>query len=255
MTSAEGDCDLGQRKGKLLTIYDLEVRAKWKGTSTSGDEVTGTLFIPEFSHEQLDGLSDYVFNFSVDGSGAAVDEVYAFVRKAFPPALKAALNGFREQLLVAHGIFETPAGSGASTPAAFREAYSPAPPGEVREKKAAPAAAAAAAAPAPASTPAGSSKPAPKEDKTDTLKTATVEVSATMQASAEDMWTILTDEARVPMWSRSAAKIKPEAGTEFELFGGNVNGKILEADRPKKLVQTWQTKSSGWPASGCRGIH
>ncbi|KAL1413500.1 Co-chaperone [Vanrija albida] len=230
VTSVSGDCDLGQRKGKLLTIYDLEVEAKWKGAGPAGEEVTGRLSIPEFSHEMIDGISEYVFNFSADSADA--DNVLGFARRALAPVLETRLNGFRLELLNAHGIFEgaSAATSGASTPAL--QSYSPAPPGEVRSKAATPA-------PKPAS-------PAPAADKN--LKTVTVEVSATLHASADDLWSILTDEARVPMWSRAAAKIKPVAGEPYELFGGNVSGKIVEAERPTKLVQTWQTKSPGWPS-------
>ncbi|WOO77089.1 putative protein [Vanrija pseudolonga] len=231
VTSVSGDCDLGQRKGKLLTIYDLEVEAKWKGTGKSGEEVTGRLSIPEFSHEMIDGISDYVFNFSVDSGSSDADDVLAFARKSLAPVLEERLNGFRLELLTAHGIFEgaSNAPSGASTPAL--QSYSPAPPGEVRSK---------------ASTPAP--KPATPAPEATSLKTVTVEVNAQLQASADDLWSILTDENRVPMWSRAAAKITPTPGTPYELFGGNVSGKIVEADKPTKLVQTWQTKSPGWPS-------
>lgn len=37
--------------------------------------------------------------------------------------------------------------------------------------------------------------------------TATVEVKATLHASAEDIWGLLTDEKRIPMWSRAPAKV------------------------------------------------
>lgn len=36
-------------------------------------------------------------------------------------------------------------------------------------------------------------------------------------------------------------------GGPFELFGGNVRGTIEEVDAPKRLVQSWQTRSPGWP--------
>lgn len=217
--------------GWLLTIYDLEISAKWKGANAAGDEFTGALKMPEFSHETIDGLSEYVFDISIDQSGAEADAFRAWLRTAFPKVLEPALNGFRDELLRAHGIFETPAGSGASTPAAFKQGYSPAPPGEQHVKALSAATAA-----------------AQKKEGGDKIRTVTVEVSANLQASGEDMWTLLTDAARVPMWSRSAATITPEKGTEFSLFNGNVSGKIVEVDRPKKLVQTWQTKSPGWPS-------
>jgi len=43
-----------------LTIYDLEVEAVWAGKDSNGEEVKGTLKVPEVSHEAIDGLSDYV---------------------------------------------------------------------------------------------------------------------------------------------------------------------------------------------------
>jgi activator of HSP90 ATPase len=43
-----------------LTIYDLEVEAVWVGKDSNGEEVKGTLKVPEVSHEAIDGLSDYV---------------------------------------------------------------------------------------------------------------------------------------------------------------------------------------------------
>lgn len=59
VSSVEGDVDLGQRKGKLLTIYDCRIVAEWEGKDDKGDEVKGTVTLPEVSHECIDGLSDY----------------------------------------------------------------------------------------------------------------------------------------------------------------------------------------------------
>jgi activator of HSP90 ATPase len=37
-------------------------------------------------------------------------------------------------------------------------------------------------------------------------------------------------------------------GSAFELFGGNVVGKVESAEAPKKLVQSWQARSPSWPS-------
>ena len=37
-------------------------------------------------------------------------------------------------------------------------------------------------------------------------------------------------------------------GAPISLFGGNVNGKVVSAEPPKKLVTTWQLKKSNWPS-------
>lgn len=82
VTNMDGDVELGQRKSKyanfvtycvlrsnvirtefyrLITIYDVKIELKWEGKASDGTDVSGTLTIPEVSHEiTLDGLSDYV---------------------------------------------------------------------------------------------------------------------------------------------------------------------------------------------------
>lgn len=39
------------------------------------------------------------------------------------------------------------------------------------------------------------------------INTSVVEVEATFQASADDLFGLLTDEKRIPMWSRAQAKV------------------------------------------------
>ncbi|KAL7425071.1 Co-chaperone [Cryptotrichosporon argae] len=234
-----GDCDLGQRKGKLLTIYDLEADAEWKASAEGGDEVTGKLKITEFSHEAIDGLGDYVFDFSLSSAPTAESAaLLAYAREALPPALTALLNTFRPALLSAHGLFAdapSPAGtpvSGAS--GAASSSYSPAPP-------------------APAESASKPSTPAPAQASTAKAlaavgPTSTVEVSAELQASAADLFALLTDAAKIPMWARAPAAVELRPGGRVELFGGNVVGEIKEVEQGEKVVQTWATKSTGWPA-------
>jgi activator of HSP90 ATPase len=103
-----------------------------------------------------------------------------YMKKALPPVLKEKFNAFRPALLATHGnnnaSAEAPPAQSGSTPA-------PAP-----------------AAPAPAAQP----KAEPRQA---TFSTATVEVKADLQASADDIWGLLTDDKRIPMWSRSPAKV------------------------------------------------
>jgi activator of HSP90 ATPase len=65
-------------------------------------------------------------------------------------------------------------------------------------------------APPPASAPASGGTPglakkatAPKKK----INTSMVEVEATFQASADDLFSLLTDEKRIPAWSRAQAKV------------------------------------------------
>lgn len=56
LSSFSGDVDLNQRKGKIITIYDIELKLKWTG-ETGDKKVTGTIHIPEFMHDtELDEI-------------------------------------------------------------------------------------------------------------------------------------------------------------------------------------------------------
>jgi hypothetical protein len=125
--------------------------------------------------------------------------VLSYARRAFPPVLTDKLNSFRTELLAAHGSVAaeaaaaagiSPSASGTSTPISAAGGSS----------SSAPAAAPPAA---KASTPA----PALKEEKKKVGGTAVVQAEANLQASADDLWGLLTDQNRIPMWSRSPAKV------------------------------------------------
>ncbi|RCK57286.1 Hsp90 co-chaperone AHA1 [Candida viswanathii] len=51
--TVSGDCDVTQRKGKVLCIYDMKLQFLFSGNVKDGDDkVTGTIVIPEFVHDQ-----------------------------------------------------------------------------------------------------------------------------------------------------------------------------------------------------------
>ena len=129
--------------------------------------------------------SQYTFALTSDASDAAT-AVLAIVKKSFPDVLSAKFNELRPALLEVHGAPDgtTPGGSGASTPAS----YTPAPPASTAKVE--------------------PKKQEGKEEKKGPIVTGkAVEVSAELQASAEDLWGLLTEESKIPMWSRSAAQV------------------------------------------------
>jgi hypothetical protein len=123
--------------------------------------------------------------------------VLSYARRAFPPVLTDKLNSFRTELLAAHGSVAaeaaaaagiSPSASGTSTPTSAAGGSS-------------------SSAPAPAPAKAATPAPAPKEEKKKVGGTAVVQAEANLQASADDIWGLLTDQNRIPMWSRSPAKV------------------------------------------------
>lgn len=59
LTTFEGDVELGNRKGKLITIYDCQITLNWEGKLENGTEAKGTIFFPEVSHEIEDDGEEY----------------------------------------------------------------------------------------------------------------------------------------------------------------------------------------------------
>ena len=84
-------------------------------------------------------------------------------------------------------------------------------------------------------------------------------------AAADDLFSLFTDEKRIPIWTRASAKARPifcaymqdfdaflqsnpTPGSEYSLFGGGVKGKYVSLDAPKQIVQTWSLQSPDWPS-------
>ncbi|KAF7986656.1 hypothetical protein HWV62_26492 [Athelia sp. TMB] len=218
VTEVDGDVELGQRKSKLITIFDCKIEMQWTGKANDGTEVAGKVVVPEVSHEVT-----YEWSLTTTRS-PAVDAVLALARSKLPAALEAKFSTFAAAIVDTHGGDLTVSGTSTPTPGTSTPALVPA------------------AAKAPATAPA---KAAKKEEKA--INTARVTVEATFMAAADDLFSILTDEKRIPAWTRAAAQSTPTAGSPFSLFGGGVKGTYVSLTPGKEIVQTWALQSPTWP--------
>ncbi|KAF9792814.1 activator of Hsp90 ATPase [Thelephora terrestris] len=233
VTDVDGDVELGQRKSKLITIYDVKIELEWSGKASDGTEASGKLVIPEVSHEvTLDGLSEYTYNWTLTTKKSKpVDSLYQLARQRLPVALEAKFAEFPAAIIETHGkdltVSSEPSRTG--TPVQATDATS-------------------ATSTATAATPAPKSVARSPPPKKTTVNTSTVEVEATFMAAADDLFSLFTDERRIPIWTRAPAKSDPTPGSEYSLFGGGVKGKYVSLDAPKQIVQTWSLQSSDWPS-------
>ena len=226
LSAFEGDVELGNRKGKLITIYDCSITYAWSGASDDGTEASGTITFPEVSHEIEDEGDEYRFETEMSTkSSAETNQLYEAVRKELAPSLRPVFHSFRQNLIDAHAKdlgHDSPAStSGAATPTAAAAST-----GAVASSTAAPAAPAAAAAKA---------KPSVSTSSSD------VRVSSELAISIADLWDLLTNPSRIPMWTRAPAQFDAKPDADFALFGGNVTGKVVSVDAPKQLIQKWRT--------------
>ncbi|KAF9261187.1 hypothetical protein L218DRAFT_870561 [Marasmius fiardii PR-910] len=231
----DGDIELGQRKSKLITIYDCKITVAFEGTTSDGSAVQGTIHIPEVSHEvTVDKTSDYSYYWSPSTSSPTVDSLISQMRKLFPPILEEIFARFPVAMIDTHGkdltVSADPSRAGTPTPGTPAPGSTP-------------------AAASSGSTPASiSSTTAKVEKKPEKVNISTIEVEATLVAAADDLFSLLTDEKRIPLWSRAPAQSAAKPDTEYSLFGGGVKGKYISLESPKKVVQTWALSSPSWPA-------
>jgi len=229
----DGDVELGQRKSKLITIFDCKIDMEWKGITSDGTEVNGKVTVPEVSHEvTVDHLSPYEYQWTLStDSSATVDALFTLAKSRVPTALETKFAEFASAIIEVHGkdltVSTEPSRSG--TPVASAAAL---------------AAAAASSSTTKASAP---TKPAKKVDEKKSLNTTRVSVEATFMAAADDLFSILTDEKRIPQWTRAPAQSTPEPGSGFSLFGGGVKGTYVSLTPGKEIVQTWALQSPTWP--------
>ena len=46
---------------RLITIFDVRLEMRWTGSTSDGTDISGSLIIPEVSHENvLDSVSDFI---------------------------------------------------------------------------------------------------------------------------------------------------------------------------------------------------
>ncbi|KAF8136555.1 activator of Hsp90 ATPase [Boletus edulis] len=219
----DGDVELGQRKSKLITIYDCKITVEWAGTASDGTEITSKVTIPEVSHEiTLDRLSGYTAK--SESANSAVTALYALAKQRLSVALEAKFAEFPVAIIEKHGKDLTVSGepSRAGTPAST-------------------------SAPVAASGSAAPSVPAPVATKS-ALNTSKIVKEATFMAAADDLFGLLTDPQRIPSWTRAPAESAAKADTPYSLFGGGVKGRYLSLVPGKEIVQTWALTSPTWPS-------
>jgi activator of HSP90 ATPase len=60
-----------------------------------------------------------------------------------------------------------------------------------------------------------------------------------IKAEVEDVYACLMNPVTIELWSGYPAKISEEAGSGFELWGGDITGKVLSVEPMKKIEQEW----------------
>lgn len=61
----------------------------------------------------------------------------------------------------------------------------------------------------------------------------------TIKAEVEDIYACLMNPVTIELWSGYPAKISEEQGSEFELWDGDITGRIINVNPLKLIEQEW----------------
>jgi len=225
--SMEGDCDVSQRKGKVITLFDVKLKLEFSGKAEDDSNASGTITIPEVAHDTEE--DEYVFEVELYSEVPKDEPIKVLVRNKIVPQLRKKLREFGPALITEHGkdIQHAPGSnpsSGFSTPKYVSGT----------------------------SIPKTSSSSAPSTTtstgKGPSINVTTVTDSTEYRTTAAELYTTFTDPQRIAAFTRAAPQVFEGAkpGGKFALFGGNVSGEYESLEEPTKIVQKWRLAQ--WPA-------
>ncbi|KAK6342586.1 hypothetical protein TWF718_007985 [Orbilia javanica] len=228
--SVEGDVDVSQRKGKVITLFDVKLQLEYSGKTAAGDDVSGTITVPEVAHDTE--KDEYVFEISNYSDTTEKQAVRELARSHLTPQLRERLYGFTEALMEQHGKdiqhtkendpkYKSSQGSGAAS--------------------------------------SSSSAVAPGRSDTDpslqasrggargaVVNTTEIVDSFEFQTTADELYQTFVDPNRVTAFTRSHPEVfEPAEGGRFKLFGGNVTGEFVKLTPAKNITQKWRLPN--WP--------
>ncbi|RDW60508.1 AHA1 family protein [Aspergillus mulundensis] len=220
----DGDVDVSQRKGKVITLFDVKLQLEYEGKTKEEEAVSGTITIPEVAHDTEE--DEYVFEIEIYSESASKQPVKDLVRSKIVPELRKELAKLAPALVAEHGkdIQHAPGVNPSSgfTPAAQYP----------HAKK--------------------QETPAPKSATTTTtnkvaVNTTTVTASDEFRTTADELFKTFTEPERLTAFTRGAPRQWDGAkiGGKFSIFDGNVTGEFVKLESPKLLVQKWRLAQ--WP--------
>ncbi|OBA20038.1 hypothetical protein METBIDRAFT_44970 [Metschnikowia bicuspidata var. bicuspidata NRRL YB-4993] len=231
ISSLEGDVEVCQRKGKVISIFDLRIVLNIEGSSAQDKDFKGSITVPELAYDTEE--DELQFDISIYNEDSDSEKMRIVIKKELVPQIKSVLMNFGGDLIKEHGS-DIQHESDKVHSKLTKENQSALQAKEAKDKEQAQK-----PAPVPSARPVTetSSSSVPK------YNTSTLHLEPTFNTTAEQLYITLLDPARVSAWSRSNAQIQAKEGSEFLLFGGSISGKILELVTNERIRQAWRLDS------------
>lgn len=216
--NCDGDVDVSQRKGKVICLFDLKLTLEYKGKCKGEDDVTGTISVPELAY---DTESDEIqFQIGINNEKSSKEPVKKLVRNKLAPKLREVLGNFGTDLIETHGKDLQHPDQQKGDKVKLPEGVVPASESE-----------------------SSSSSTNNKVVGTQAYNTTSLKLEPVFNATADQLYDALLKPDMVAAWTRSKPDISPEVGKEYQLFNGNVSGKIQKLDpKTHSIEKTWRLR-------------
>lgn len=225
--SMDGDVEVSQRKGKVITIYDVKLQLEYSGKNKEGEAASGTITVPELAHDTEE--DEYVFDIDIYSDSSSKQPVKDLVRSQITPKLRERFQNLTKALVTEHGkdIQHAPGsnpGSGFSTPKVYESSSL----NKAKEST-------------------SSSTTTVTSGNGPSVNTTTLTDNEEFRTTAAELYQTFTDPQRIAAFTRAPPKVWDGAkeGGKFELFGGNVSGQFVKLEEAKTIVQKWRLAQ--WP--------
>lgn len=222
LISMDGDVEVSQRKGKVISIFDVALKFEYDGKNAEGADTSGTITIPECAYDTEH--DEYVFEIDIYSETKEKQPVKDLVRSKLVPRMRDVLVKLGPALISEHGkdlqhAPDSNPSSGFATPT-----WHP-------QKERTPI-------PSTSTTTSTAGK---------SINTTTVTATDEFRTTADEMYQTFTDPQRLAAFTRSSPRVfeGAKAGGKFAIFDGNVSGEFVTLEPGKKIVQKWRLAQ--WP--------
>jgi len=223
----DGDVTLSNRKGKVISYYELVIEAKWEAIHENGeDKANGTLTIPNISEEN--DADDIEVSVTVKKSTPYGKKVKDLIRKAGLKKIQAFYGDFKEKLMKEYslGMIKTKGGNKQDGNAAAAAKVS-ANINKIDKLGVG-----------------VKSKPSISTGTSVKESTSSVSYEEDIECGCDDLYAVFTEKDRFSAFTQSTCEVEPVVGKEISLCNGFITGKVLELDENKKIVL--EMRESNW---------
>lgn len=241
--SVEGDVEVCQRKGKVISIFDLRLVVEISGfyVSKSKEEgpFSGSITIPELAYDTTG--DEIQFDINIYNENSDSEKMRTLVKQKLLPQVRERLSIFGHDLITTHSndIQLSSEQVNSAFTKANQESSTKTPTNTSSKSEVASSASKASTQPQKSTLSTSSSLTSfvPK------YNTTTLHLEPAFNTSAEQLYITLLDRNRIGAWTRSNPVIEafpPPVGSEFKIFDGAISGRILSLTPNEHISQAWR---------------